>query len=437
MDLRTILKTRHHDLAWLDRYLTFIADARVPGSLVDRHHILPQAAFPAYASFDEHPWNRALLTPADHLVAHYYLFRALPGDPSVRQAFKMMVGFRFKALQRSFYDEALVLEIAAAFEAARGLGKPWSEEAKQRRSDVMRGQPVPGLSFKGRKHRTATLEKMSESQQRRALEDPESFTRNKPCGEAHWARRFGFAPEARSKISASLTGKEASDLTRARMSVANSARMLSAITPEENLVFHAAMEAKTEEEMLTLRKAFKVNSRPYNILTGLITIRLEKRDEVEQRYWQQAWTWLQEAKVLWWAVKSRTSRLGTGHALLPDQIPAHLLRNVGLAKGVTQARKAHDAIPQDEKDLLLKAWRMVGDKPGSYAAPLLTAARRGVPVRGRAYNILFGMQWILEGKATPETFPRWRQAALFLALSGVRFPFSPECCELVDHIVPV
>ena len=441
MDLQSLLKTKHHDPLWLTHYLTFITETPKPGegALADAHHILPKSAFPDFASLDDNPWNRVDLAPADHLLAHYYLFRALPGEPSVRQAFKMMVGFRFKEVQRSCYDEALVREIAAAYESARGLGKPWSEKARQKRSDNMKGKPVhAGLTRLGTTHTPETLAKMSEAQQRRAIDDPESFTRNKPRGEDHWAFGVGPGPETRAKLAAAATGKVHADITRLKMSATHGQQSYDAIPAEEHEIYTQALRLDTEVDAIIQRRAFATNSRQYLILTGLMHIRLNRTDVVDPKYWQQAANWLvlsgrNSAELPGLTPRSATTRLGTGHTLLPGQVSAHDLRKVGVAKGVTQARQAFDGIPADERTTLASAWEVAATQKATSA---LVAERKLWPVRGRAYNILFGMQWIREGKATPETFERWRQAAIFLRLSGRDCPIGPEATKELDRVAP-
>jgi hypothetical protein len=432
MNLRQILTTLKHDPAWLDRYLAFVTHPAHPQGSIELHHILPRAVFPEYASFEEFPKNRVALSPSDHFIAHYYLFRAYPGNPSIMMAFRMMVGRYFRPLKQHGYSEEFAREIAAAYEVAKRAGRPWNDEARQRRSESMKGCPVhDGLTRKGAIVSEETKKKMSDTQSAAYVQNPGApqFT-NKPSGPEHWAYGKERDPETRAKISAALTGHEAPDITRVRMSNANVSNMLDAITPEEDQAFRAALLVKTEEEMLAIRKGFKINSRPYNVMTGLITIRLGRREQVAARYWQQAWNWLQAAKLIWWEVKSATTRLGTGHPLAPNQQSAHQLRNTGLGKGIGAARKAYAEIPADEHRAMLNAWG-TGHTPTA-----LVAERRNWPVRGKAYNILFGMQWIAEGKATAATFERWRQAALFLRLSGREVPLGPEAMAALDRVCP-
>ena len=444
MDLQSLLKTKHHDPLWLTHYLTFITETPKPGegALADAHHILPKSAFPDFASLDDNPWNRVDLAPADHLLAHYYLFRALPGEPSVRQAFKMMVGFRFKEVQRSCYDEALVREIAAAYESARGLGKPWSEKARLKRSDNMKGKPVhAGLTRLGAVLSEETKQKMTEARVQFYTTNPEgvaALDAARPRGEAHAFFGQERPADVRTKIAASNTGKVHADITRLKMSATHGQQSYDAIPAEEHEIYTQALRLDTEVDAIIQRRAFATNSRQYLILTGLMHIRLNRTDVVDPKYWQQAANWLvlsgrNSAELPGLTPRSATTRLGTGHTLLPGQVSAHDLRKVGVAKGVTQARQAFDGIPADERTTLASAWEVAATQKATSA---LVAERKLWPVRGRAYNILFGMQWIREGKATPETFERWRQAAIFLRLSGRDCPIGPEATKELDRVAP-
>jgi hypothetical protein len=122
MDFKSILSQLEHNPFWLDRYENFLNETPQSVSLFDRHHILPQAIFPKYRSFHLHKWNRIDLQPADHLLAHYYLYRALPTCREVRAAFILMVGLRYAELVEQNFDEALVKDVAKAYEEARAQG---------------------------------------------------------------------------------------------------------------------------------------------------------------------------------------------------------------------------------------------------------------------------------------------------------------------------
>jgi hypothetical protein len=326
------------------------------------------------------------------------------------------------------------------------LGKHWSwgacSAARRLKSEAMSGKKNPWHGTRGpmggRRHAPLTLEKMSVSQQ--ALrQDPEFVARlnaARPRGESHWAYGKEVPAETRAKIAAAATGKIQSDETIQKRVESRVQTELESLAENEVRAFEQAVKVRTEEEMLLIRRLFPTNSRPYNILTGLITIRLGKQEQVATRYWQQAWNWLQAAKVIWWEVKPAVARLGTGHPLAPNQQSAHELRKVGVAKGVTRAKQAYAEIPQEERTALLTAWQQAWSASAIPAVSALTSERKLWPVRGRAYNILFGMQWILEGKADPETFERWRQAALFLRLSGREVLFTGAALAELDRVCP-
>jgi hypothetical protein len=432
MDIKALLTTKHHDIAWVDRYLTFVLPTHPrthpsTSGLIDRHHILPKSAFPDYASLDEHPWNQANLCPADHLIAHYYLFRALPGDPSVRQAFKMMVGFQFKKLQRSLYSEEFLAEIAAAYETARGLGKPWCLKARERRSESMKGKPVHArFGFQGREHRNDTKAKMSATRNQFFLEHPEhpAFT-NKPSGENHWTYGKKRDEATRKKISQALLGHVQSEGTRMRRAASLALAKMPDYTEAETRAFAAALVVPTEEELIALRKPFASSRTAYTVLTGILLIRLGNATEKNKKSWRQASSWLHASGNLKFdTLIPATTSLGRGYRLPEGQLSAHELRKTNIPKGVTRARKAFEAIPAEEHEALGRAWD-AGDKDA------LWNERKNWPVRSRPYNILSGMLDIRNGLGTPERFERWRQAGLWLMLSGRVCPIGPAAMALL------
>ena len=120
MDIRSAFESQPHSPEWLTRYLEFLDTVVAPGvGPRDRHHILPKAVFPRFVSLRYNPWNKAILRPADHLLAHYFLMRALPECQEMRWAFKFMVGRHYLDLVEQGYDLPLVQEIADAYQRVR------------------------------------------------------------------------------------------------------------------------------------------------------------------------------------------------------------------------------------------------------------------------------------------------------------------------------
>ena len=77
---------------YLNRYLRFIAHCihnECKEGDSERHHICPQAMFPAYRDGRKHPWNIVRLTRRQHFVAHWLLWKAFANKPT-SYAFKLM-----------------------------------------------------------------------------------------------------------------------------------------------------------------------------------------------------------------------------------------------------------------------------------------------------------------------------------------------------------
>lgn len=60
----------------LESYFVFIAENSEPRKIkfvTQTHHILPKWAFPEYSNLKNNPWNCAILTHKNHLIAHFLL----------------------------------------------------------------------------------------------------------------------------------------------------------------------------------------------------------------------------------------------------------------------------------------------------------------------------------------------------------------------------
>lgn len=84
MDIYKILSSIDHDKHNLIRYITFINSCKTKNlslnenSYLESHHICPKSLFPEYKSLKKFEWNKVLLTPRQHFIAHLILSKALP-----------------------------------------------------------------------------------------------------------------------------------------------------------------------------------------------------------------------------------------------------------------------------------------------------------------------------------------------------------------------
>lgn len=75
-----------HNQHYLTRYLKFILGCinknKNLTSYSEAHHILPKHKnkFPQFRDFNKFPWNKAVLTYRQHIIAHYLLFKAYNTD---------------------------------------------------------------------------------------------------------------------------------------------------------------------------------------------------------------------------------------------------------------------------------------------------------------------------------------------------------------------
>ena len=84
MDIYAILASKPHNPHYLKRYVDFIEGCQKVNEgfegYTEKHHICPKAKdmFPEYASFKLFPWNCAILTARQHLIAHLILVKVYP-----------------------------------------------------------------------------------------------------------------------------------------------------------------------------------------------------------------------------------------------------------------------------------------------------------------------------------------------------------------------
>lgn len=96
MEILNILKTKQHNEHYLRRYIRFIEGCISNNDYsigrYEEHHICPKAKdmFPDYASFKKNPWNKAKLTPRQHFIAHWILYKAYPDIASNQAALSIL-----------------------------------------------------------------------------------------------------------------------------------------------------------------------------------------------------------------------------------------------------------------------------------------------------------------------------------------------------------
>lgn len=84
MNILAILKSKPHNIHYLNRYYRFITECRSHNKKLEYnelHHICPKSKdlFPEYKSLKQYPDNGIRLTARQHFIAHYMLFRAYGG----------------------------------------------------------------------------------------------------------------------------------------------------------------------------------------------------------------------------------------------------------------------------------------------------------------------------------------------------------------------
>ena len=388
-----LLSVIPHDPAWLDRYFRHITESGLLACKgAERHHIVPRSVAPQYVNFRHHPWNRVFLSPTNHLLAHYYLFRAFPDDSRMVLAFAMMS-------KRSLAD-CLTLEDGPELqEALEAYGR--SKQLIQEHASVVARQTVPR-------------------------------------GEAHFNFGKSWSPEVRAKISEGLRDQVQGTLTRLKRAHALAHFGYRQIPASEHEVYREALNATEEEFLLFLRQDYPTNSRQYIVITGIRAIRMGV--DVDYRILRQARWYLSEAGTPLDSLQPLTPRsadvrMGQGHTLHPDQKSAHELRKAGRPKGEMAARIAHNAMTPEDHALVRRAWDTQDLKKIRDIRMATENGSRVIPVRGRVDNILFGMELILNGEAYPDNFDRWRTAAAWVSFSELPVPLRPDALETLQRSV--
>jgi len=109
MTIYNTLKTKPHNPHYLAKYCRFIEWCRNANvgydDYMEQHHIAPKAKdlFPEYTKIKLHPWNEIYLTPRQHFICHWMLWKVYGGSQTF--AFKAMVNGQKSKYQEKRYNK--------------------------------------------------------------------------------------------------------------------------------------------------------------------------------------------------------------------------------------------------------------------------------------------------------------------------------------------
>lgn len=138
--------TQAHPSIDLTTYFSFIETSRLDSpikSKTSKHHILPRWAFPEYKSLSKHPWNKAILSHADHLMAHFLLWNLWRVSSNATPLLLMCKGFNLDVFAHdsvqnisALYSEACTAHAKRVSE--RCTGQTISTETRKKQSETRR-----------------------------------------------------------------------------------------------------------------------------------------------------------------------------------------------------------------------------------------------------------------------------------------------------------
>ena len=199
MTTYSILSSRDHNSHYLLRYLKFIKycseiNHNLPKPY-EKHHICPKSKclFPEYSDFKVYPWNLIILTPRQHFIAHWILWKTY-GKGQTEAFFKMNQKQPGNKTQYTRVNSKIYAKLR--MEKSIKTSKQMRENNPSCRPEV---KVLRRLAKLGSKHTKETIDKIKKSKE---------FT----------------SEETRNKMSISHLGVPTSDNQKLSVAIANSKR---------------------------------------------------------------------------------------------------------------------------------------------------------------------------------------------------------------------
>lgn len=144
-----ILASKSSNYHMIKRYVKFVLSCRHDKrDYTEKHHICPKAddLFPEYKDFKKYPWNCAILTPRQHIIAHVMLWKIFGGSQTIAIDFILNIQ-RIKRLTLSKITVPTSIEIRYAAKIAEESATIKSDRLKE----TMRYMTQDGV-YHGRYH---------------------------------------------------------------------------------------------------------------------------------------------------------------------------------------------------------------------------------------------------------------------------------------------
>jgi 5-methylcytosine-specific restriction endonuclease McrA len=156
------------------------AKNRINDGYIEKHHIIPKSM-----GGSNNISNIVELTPREHFLAHWLLYRIYPQNKSMIYAFWMMSN-RFKNLSSSAYEESKIAFSKATSKRMSGENHPmFNKNHSQETIDkISYSRKEQGNYWNGKTHTPESKSKMSVSAKNRNMSEEAKAARNQKLSES-------------------------------------------------------------------------------------------------------------------------------------------------------------------------------------------------------------------------------------------------------------